>query len=113
MMLRHAILALALLAAVVPAAAAEVGRYQLVAGPPMVLLDTATGKTWRYEAPGKWVPLEIEQPKPAETATKEATQERWKREAEARRLQLKPSGPKPAEPTPSRKLLDKLLPKQQ
>jgi len=41
-----------------PVSAAEVGRYQVVpgtvAGTPTILLDTATGKTWRLDGEGKW-----------------------------------------------------------
>lgn len=94
-----------------PAAhAADVGRYQIVPGEPMLLLDTTTGKSWRYEAPGKWLPLEIVLPKPVPVQPKETTQQRWQRESDTRRLELNSAGPKPAEEKPAWRLLDKLLP---
>lgn len=99
-----------LLGAAPAAQAADVGRYQIVPGPPMVLLDTTTGKSWRYEAPGKWLPLEVVAPKLSEPQSKETTQQRWQRELDSRRLDLEKSGPKPPEKSPSRRLLDKLLP---
>ena len=91
------------------AGAADSGRYQIVSGPPTILLDTTTGRTWRYEPPGRWQPLEIVKLKAVETKTKERIHQRWKREVEKTRLPLNPSGQVPAKQKPARKLLDELL----
>ena len=81
-----------------PASAADVGRYQIAPGPPMILLDTATGKSWRYEAEGAWLPLAVTQAAEPAPKPKISTQERWKRDTEARRLQLLKSRKSPAGP---------------
>ncbi len=110
-LLRFAVL-MGLLMAAPAAGAADVGRYEITPGPPMILLDTTNGKTWRYDADGKWQPVEVVGPKVTPPKPAESTQQRWQRESEARRLKLKNSGPKPAEKKPIRKLLDKLAPTQ-
>jgi len=112
---RHAVLTATFLTAALlttsKVGAADVGRYQILPGPPMILLDTPTGKTWRYDD-GKWLPLEITRPKTVVPKPKESTQQRWQRESEARRLKLKNSKLKPAEKKPLKTLLDRLVPKQ-
>ncbi|MDD9878451.1 MAG: hypothetical protein OXR84_13510 [Magnetovibrio sp.] len=88
------------------AAAADPGRYQISPGEPRILLDTQTGKSWRYEDE-TWVPIEIDIPEPPpQPKAKISTQERWRRDAEERRLKLKPSGAAEApKKTPLKSLL--------
>ena len=75
----------------------------------MILLDTLSGMTWRYDAVGQWKPIKRLKPKPP-FQRKETPQQRRQRESDAHRLPLNKSGPQPKSKTPVRSLLDKLAP---
>ncbi|MEK9722516.1 MAG: hypothetical protein VW405_03385 [Rhodospirillaceae bacterium] len=79
-----------------PAPAADVGRYQILQGPPMILLDTTSGRSWRYDPTGQWMPVPVVEPPPPDTP-KETAQQRWQRELDARRLKLDKAAPAPVQ----------------
>ena len=109
-MIRIALLAMVcLILSGQPSSAADVGRYQITPGSPVILLDTATGKTWHLQD-GQWLPMNIVRPQPVPPKPKETTRQRWQRESDTRRLQLDKSGPKPVQKPPIRSLLEKLAP---
>ena len=103
------ILLIGLLVAPWPSHGEDYGRFEISPGPPMILLDTLIGKTWRYDAAGQWVPIRRLRPK-LPPQRKETDKQRWQREPDARRLLLKKSGPQPKPKSPARTLLDNLAP---
>ena len=104
-----AILLFALLAVLRPAQSAENGRYKIAPGPPKILLDTLSGKTWRYDPAGQWVPIQrlITKSSPQLNDT---PQQLRQRESDARRLPLNKAGPQPKPKSRARSFLDKLGP---
>ena len=104
-----AILLLGLLAVLRPAQSAENGRYKIAPGSPKILLDTLSGKTWRYDPAGQWVPIQrlITKSSPQHNATPQQLQQR---ELDARRLPLNKAGPQPKPKSRARSFLDKLAP---
>ena len=103
------ILLIGLLAAPWPSHGKDYGRFEISPGPPMILLDTLSGKTWRYDTAGQWTPIQRLKPKPP-PQRKETAKQRWQRESDARRLLLNKSGPQPKPKSPARTLLDNLAP---
>jgi len=90
-----------LLALAFPAAAAETGRYQVVPGTPTILLDTQTGKTWRYGAEGKWTAIEFEtsqQPQPKSSVSEKKIRKKPTR-TDTRLKMMRPGTAAPASPT--------------
>ena len=87
----------------------DYGRFEISPGPPMILLDTLSGKTWRYDTAGQWAPIQRLKPNPS-PERKETAKQRWQRESDARRLLLNKSGPQPKPKSPARNLFDNLAP---
>jgi len=104
-----AVLLFGLLVVLRPAQSAENGRYEIAPGPPKILLDTLSGKTWRYDSAGQWVPIQRLLPK-LSPKRNETPQQQRQRESDARRLPLNKAGPKPNPKSPARSFLDKLAP---
>lgn len=72
----------------------QVGRYRIIQGDMVILLDTVTGKTWRFSEPLEWHPMNFRQAgdeKLTPDGDKSAI-ERWQEDAESRRLKLLPPG---------------------
>ena len=103
------ILLFGLLAVLRPAQSAENGRYKIAPGPPKILLDTLSGKTWRYDSAGQWVPIQRLMPK-SSPQRNETPQQLRQRESDVRRLPLNKAGPQPKPKTRARSFLDKLAP---
>ena len=104
-----AVLSFSLLAVLQPAHSADNGRYAIAPGPPIILLDTLSGKTWRYDREGQWVPIQRRVQESSVQRT-ETPKQRRQRETDARRLPMNKSGPQPKPKTPARRFLDKLGP---
>ncbi len=102
-------LLIGLLAALRPVCGAEKGRFEIAPGPPMILLDTSSGKTWRYDMVGQWEPIKRLKPKPL-SQRKETLQQRGQRELDARRLKLNKTGPPTKPESRARTILNKLVP---
>ena len=103
------ILLFGLLAVLRPAQSAENGRYKIAPGPPKILLDTLSGKTWRYDSAGQWVPIQRLMPE-SSPQRNETPQQLRQRESDVRRLPLNKAGPQPKPKTRARSFLDKLAP---
>ena len=102
-------LLIGLLAPLQPAHGADNGRFEIVPGPPIILLDTLSGKTWRYDPGGQWEPINLLKSKPS-SQRNETPQQRRQRESDARRLPLNKSGVQPKLKSPARTLMDTLVP---
>ena len=98
-----------LLALLQPAHGADNGRFEIAPGPPIILLDTLSGKTWRYDKNGQWKPINLLKSEPS-SQLNEPPRQRRQRESDERRLRLNKSGVQPKPKSPARSLLETLAP---
>ena len=66
------------------------GRYQIVQGGIVFLLDTKTGKAWRFSEPLGWYPTAFKEAEDAAVSPADGTSavERWEQDSESRKLEL-------------------------
>ena len=66
------------------------GRYQIVQGNIVFLLDTVSGKTWRFSEPLGWYPTAFKEAEDAAVSPEGGASavERWEKDAESRKLEL-------------------------
>ncbi len=67
-----------------------VNRYQIIEGNMVILLDTVTGKTWRFSEPMGWFPMTFMQAEDAAVSPEgsKSAIEMWEEDSQSRKLNL-------------------------
>jgi hypothetical protein len=86
-----AAIAMSLLFTVSVRAEGMVNRYQIFEGNMVILLDTVTGKTWRFSEPMGWFPMAFMQTEEAAVSPEgsKSAIEMWEEDSQSRKLNLK------------------------